>query len=396
MSTILSTLISRMNAYTPINNKDEVLKVNAVDQALREHRMNMSPPWTLKDSTLRVFKDVLMYPLPSDYADMAILDTDKQNVPFGQRPRYVFTTLKDFLEDPTPRNVIAEVWNAGTRFIGVRNKTDGNMTSETLDNASDASDWAGSGDAGTPVLDEVNFVTGNSSIRVPVTNSSNVATIVNTFQNSITDTSYKRKYFFAWVYLDAVPTSITLRLRKTASIYLEKTGITTQFSGAALVADQWNLVAMDLNLATATGAVDGTFASAVYILNGAATGDYYFDASYMRGWVIQDFWYYSVYNVLDGSTYQDFFAPDGATYNPTALLLGDTVWHDMIMYAACTYLLTDEKEEAILQKVNASYNKAKELFEARYADLSPRPITNVFRFGTDYREEMYPDGINTI
>lgn len=392
MSTTLSTLIARMNAYTPINNVDEVRKVNAIDQAIREHRMNMSPPWVLQDSTLRVFQDVLMYPVPSDYYDLAILDSDKQNVPFGQRPRYVFTTLKDFLEDPTPRNTMAEVWDGGVRFLGVRNKNNDNLTSVQTDAAADAADWAGSGDAGTPVLDEVNFITGSSSIRVPITNSSNVATIVNTFQSLVTDTAYKRKYYFEWIYLDAVPTSITMRLRKTASIYLEKTGITTQFSGAPLVADQWNLIAMDLGVATPVGAVDGTFASAAYVLNGAATGDYYFDASYIRGWVLEDFWYYSSYNVIDASVRQEFFAPDGATYDVNAELIGDTVWHDMIMYAACTYLLTDEKEEAILAKVNASYMRAKELFEARYADLSPRPIVNNYRFGTDYQADMWPGG----
>ena len=81
---------------------------------------------------------------------------------------------------------------------------------------------------------------------------------------------------------------------------------------------------MDLNTATPFGTNDGTFVDAVYVLNGAATGDYYFDAAYLRGWILEDFWYYSTQNVLDGSTYQDFFAPDGATYKSHMVSFCDT------------------------------------------------------------------------
>lgn len=392
--TALSTLISRMNVYTPIFVLDEVRKVNAIDQAIRMFRMKNQPPWVLKHSTLRIFQDVLTYPVASDHAQLAFLDDQLvKNEPFGDHPRYVYTSIKDFSEDPTPRNTIAEIWQSGAKFLGVRNNTATGLTSQLVDDASVAANWAGSDDAGTPVLDEVLFITGSSSIRVPVTNSTNVATITDTFANSINETNYKAKYYFEWVYLDSIPTSIDIRLRTDASNYLS-TNVTTQFAGQPFVADDWNLIAMDLNTATVTGTVTGTFASAVYILNGAATGNYYFDASYLRGWVLQDYWYYSTYNVVNSAltSFAEYFAPDGATYDATNLLIGDTAWHDAIMYEACMYLLSDQKEANIYVQVETLRNMAWGQFFGRYPDMSPHIITNVYRFQTDYQADMtWPD-----
>ncbi len=393
-TTSLQFLINRMNAYTPIRNLDEVLKVNALDQSIRMFRMNNNPPWTLQKTSLRVFSNVFLYPVPVDLAQVSIVDDPLgQDMEFGEHPRYVYTSLRDFLEDPTARNSIAEVWQAGTKFIGVRNKTDVGLTESLLGDVGVASEWAGSGDAGTPVLDNVVTLTATTSIRVPITNSSGTATITDTFGSSSPSDNYQRKYFFVAVYIQAstVPTSIGMRLRQDSGNYLE-TAVTAQFAGQPFVANDWNVLAIDLNTATKTGSITGSFTSAIYTVTGMGTGNLYFDDSFLRGWILQDFWYYSIYNVLNGSTYQEFFAPDSATYSLASVLLGDTNWHDPMMYMACLFLLSDQKESAIYLQVQDLFTKANTNLLSRYPDETPQISTNIYRFGTDYQDEMgWPD-----
>lgn len=380
----LSYLIGRMNIVTPINNKEEVLKVNAIDQAIRNLRRTIQPPWTLKKTTLRVFQNVLEYPKASDHARLAFLN-DQKDLGFNDHPRYVFTSIKDFYEDPTYRNSIAEIWNNGTRYLGVRNKSDDNLTSVTLDNAESVANYTTNGDAGIPVLDAVIFKEGNSSIRIPIINSTGSAVIANTFTTN-NDTDYKRKYHFRWVYLDSAPTSVTLKIGSDSSNYLSST-VTTQFSGAPFVADDWNLLAFDMNT-TWTGTENTAFAWQQITLTGAATGTYYLDTSYMKGWTLEDYWYYSTNNKKTSAGVRgDYFAPDGATYDTTDVLLGDDgddIWADIIVYEAQTYLLSDAKEQELKNDAWSFRNKAMNDLMNEYPDMSPYITTNTFRFGTDY------------
>jgi hypothetical protein len=374
-----------MNSVTSVNNKEEVLKVNAIDQAIRNLRRTIQPPWTLQKSTLRLFSGVLEYPKASDHARLAFLN-DQKDQNFGSHPRYVFTSIKDFYEDPTYRNTIAEIWNGGTRYLGVRNKTDDSLSSVQLDSAESIATYASSGDAGTPVLDTVIFKTGSSSVRIPITSSTGTASVENTFTAN-NDSDYKRKYHFRWVYLDSAPTSITLYLGADSSNYLSST-VTTQFSGASFVTDDWNLLALDMNT-TWTGTENTSFDWQKITFTGASTGTYYLDSSYMKGWTLEDYWYYSSYNKeTSAGVGADYFSPDNATYDGTDLLIGDDIWADVIVYEAQTYLLSDEKEQALKADQWGFRNTALEDLFNTYPDLSPKQTTNTYRFGGDYQSEM--------
>jgi len=392
MSTPLSYLITRLNFWTPILTKDDALKVNALDSAIRDLRRSLNPQWTLKKTTLRIFSDVLEYPLATDHAALAILDSNDQDKPFGDRPRYVFTSIRDFYEDPTYRNDVAEIWNNGTKYLGVRNTSEDDMGSTTVDEPATATDYTVSGDGGTPVIDSVFFKTGSTSVRIPITASSGTFTVTDT-PGTVRDTNYKRSYYFRWVYFDSAPTSVTLKFGADASNYLEAT-ITAQFSGSPFVADDWNLLAFDLNTATETGTVTGTFAYESIAVVGHGTGNFYMDASYMKRWKLQDYWYYSSYNVSNaaGTSSSVYFAEDGTTYTGTDVLLGDSKYHDVIIYQACVYLLADSKEEVLKQEVKGYANAAYKELQRDYPDLSLVMTTNYFRFQTDYQNEMgFPD-----
>lgn len=395
-TTSLAYLINRMNAYTAVRNMDEVLKVNALDQALRMFRTTNNPPWTKQKTTLRVFKDVPLYPTPSDFAQLAILnDPIGKNRSFAQQPRYVYNNVRDFLEQPTGRNTIAEVWEQGTKMLGIRLNYGVDFIQTVVDTASTISDWAGGQDAGTPVLDNVIFLSGSTSIRFPITFSSGTARMINTLSNPISDSSWDKKYFFVSVYLETAtaPTDLTITLFTDPATYLVSPVLTTQFGGQPLIANDWNTFAFNLDTATDAG---GDFAGDInyiqYDFTETVNGFYYFDESFLRGWVLQDMWYYSTYNVLNGTTYQDFFSPDSANYSLTSVLLGDTNWHDALVYEACLYLLSDQKETKVYNDVSTLRDRAWEKFFARYPDDTPQITTNYYRFYTNYQDQMgYPD-----
>jgi len=388
----LATIIGRMNLYTPVNNKPDVLKVNAIDQAIRVLRRKIQPPWNLRRSTMRVFSDVFEYPYASDHARLAFLNDPNLNSSYGEQPRYAFSSLKDFIDNATYGNSLAEIWQGGEKHLGIRSQRGLGAGSMLLSAPTDVSLWATSGDAGTPVLDEVVYEPSDnfsSSIRVPIVLSSGTARIANTF-TVVTDPNYMRKYHFRYVYLDGIPDSIELRLGADSSNYRSAV-VTTQFSGAPLQADAWNLLAFDMNTSTPTGTPGTSFARQDVLFTNAPTGTYYFDASYLRSWTIQEYWYYSKNNVVtaDGLTSKQYFAADGATFDTTDLLIGDDdIWADILAFMASTFLLSDEKEQAIKKDVQKDLDEAMLSLYETYPDLQPQIGTTVFNFITDYQAVM--------
>lgn len=381
--TPLSTLLNRMDRWTTIGTIEAQYKVRDIDEAIRTYRRKMLLPWTIKKSTLRVFADVLEYPVASDHDELAYLDNGKPQ--FSERGRFIYTSLKDFYEDPTNRNTIAEIWDQGTKFLGVRYK-DSKMASVALSNAETAADYTASGDASAVTLDNVVFKEGNGSIRFTVTQALSSATITYSF-TSLSDSNYKKKYHFLWVYLDSAPTSITLRFGNDSGNYLSST-VTTQFSGQAFKADDWNLVAMDLNTATVTGTIDSTaFDYGALILTGAASGTYYIDASSLKTWALLDYWYYSHFHIrLNGSSVPDqqFFYNSSEVYSSDSDIVGDDEWTDLIVYEALLSGYIDKENDKIKKDIENKRDDALADLYNNYPSLKPLITTNSYRFDSDY------------
>ena len=388
--TNLSTLINRMQRWQVLSTVEEQYLVRDLDEALRTLKRTIRPPWNLKKGSLKVFSGVLEYPVASDHDELAFLDDPKNPSYYSDRPRFRYTSLKEFYENPDDRNDLAEIWDEGTKYLGVRyNPIDGDQAVR-LDDAEDDDYWTGSGDAGTPVEDTTFYKFGNGSIRVPITSSTGTATIKNTLLTAYSDSEYKKKYHFKWVYLDAVPTSITLRLHIDASNYLETSGITTQFNGQSLKADSWNLVAQDLNTATETGTVSTTssFAYEECDLVGASTGTYYFDKSEILEWSLMDYWYYSNYNIAtvgEEVANQEYFMNSSEVYSTDSQLVGDSEWADIIMYEAMLIALTDkEVKDNVMSLIYSKRSQAWDDLISKYPSLEPLMTTLKYRFTNDF------------
>jgi len=384
--TTLADILSRMDRWDSIVGEEEQFKVRDLDSAIRKLRRRTVMAWMIQKSTLRVFKDVLEYPLASDHDELAFLDNSNKEK-FASKPRFRFTTMKEFYEDPDYRNDLAEIWDNNERVLGVRYNPN-NVSSVRLNNAETVGDWTLSGDAGTKALDSVIFKEGNGSIKVPITLSASTATVKNDLTSDQTDANYKQKYHFKWVYLDAVPTSISLRYHVSASVYLETTGITTQFAGQSLKADQWNLVAHDLNAATATGSLGATptFTYEEIDLIGAATGTYFVDASYVRQWELLDYYYYSKFMIATvGETTgdQEYFFNSSGVYSTDSQLVGDSEWADAIMFEALLETAINTENGILINQFKGDRDNAMKELGLKYPNLVPIAVTKKWRFDTN-------------
>jgi hypothetical protein len=379
--TSLAIVLSRMNRWTFSFQVNDATKTRDLDEGIRGIRRKMPLPWNMKRGSLRVFDSVDEYAPATDHDELAYLDVSR-NISFPQKAQFRYTSLKQFKEDQSNRNEIAEIFDGNQRILGVKYKGAGSG-SQLLNSAENTDDWTASGQAASPTLEEVIYKEGNGSIRFTV-GSSGTATVKNTF-TSFSDANYKKKYHFKWVYLDVVPTSITLRLHVDGSNYLKTESITTQFSGVPFRADAWNLVAHDLNAATAVGTIGSTptFAYEEIDLVGASAGTYYLDASYLRAWELFDYWYYSIFSVMATSASteadQEFLFDSNDTSSGNQLLVGDAEWIDVIMYDA---LLTEavEQGDKIKEDIAAKRNEAWKDLMKKYPSLEPVIVTNNYEF----------------
>ena len=382
-STLLSTIISRMDRWSDAENIEEQFKIRDLDSAIRELKRTLQPPWTLVKGSLKVFPDVKEYPIADGHDELAYLDKDKIES-YNDTARFYNTSFKQFYEMVNnTRNLLTEIWDEGTKMLGVDYKDEG-LSSQKLNGAETASEYTGSDDAGTPAKDTVNYKKGNASMRVVITNSANTATIKNTM-TAFTDSKYKNKYHFKWVYLPSVPTSITLRFQVDDTNYLETTGITTQFSGQALKAGQWNLIAHNLDEATEVGTISTTssWASEKIILIGAETGTYYIDQSDLREWILLDYWYYSrffVKTLSSDTPDQEFFFNSSEVYSTDSSLVGDDEWVDVIMYDALLITVNELENEVIYKEIRRRRETAWTKLQDKYPDITPLITTQRYRF----------------
>jgi len=379
-TTKLSTLLNRMDRWKTLYDTEEQYKVRDLDSAIRVYKRKFKFPWNLKKSSLKVFDDVFEYPMEDDHDGLAYLenpDNDSNLNNFNG----TFKTLKQFLENEKRENSIAEIWDGGDKYLGVRNNNI-NLTSSLIDSASDTDDYSYSGDITSIGEETVNVKEGTNSIRVNITNSIDTATLVCS-PSAISDSNYKQKYFFIYVYMPSVPTSVELKYGNdsTNCLYEE---ITKQFAGQTLKAGQWNLLAFDLNSATEEGSLDSSnFDYFSIIFNGAATGVYYVDSSYLRKWTLMDYYYYSSNSIkTEGYSVanQEYFHDSDELYEITSELVCDNDFADLIMYEAILMAINEKENPATYGQINGLKQEAWNAIKKIYPSLEYSKTDSYYNF----------------
>lgn len=388
--TLLSTLINRMNRYQSAATVEEQYKVRDLDDAIRTLKRAYNLPWYMKRGSLKVFYGVYEYAPAADHDYLVYLERQPDDIGYARKLRARYTTLQGFYEDPDYRNQVAEIWNNGQLILGVRKKnTDlSTLQNTTLDTCEATTGYTASGDASNIQNDLVNYKEGTQSIRFTVTASSGTALVEKTLDAGSTNTNYKSMWHFRWVYLDTVPTSVTLRFGANNANYLHAT-VTTQFNGLPLAAAQWNLLAFDLNSAATVGTINTAtvFAYDAVQLNGAASGVYNIDAAYIRSWELLDYWYYSKYAVMTSSSTvanQESFFNASDVYATDSSLVGDSEWADVIMYDALCTTMIDKENQIVLNEIKGKRELAWGKLQEKWPDLKPSPTTVKYRFDTSY------------
>lgn len=399
-STTLNEILNRMDRYQDVATVEEQFKVRDLDEALRTQRRSVKPPWVIKQTTLRVFEDVFIYPVPSDHDFLAYLDNqlNQQTAPSlnGKRNAYfVYTSLEQFYENVNNRNKLSDIWSSGDRYLGVRyNPID---TSSALVSTTTLSDYTASGDASGLFVETVITIDDTNSIGFVVTNTSNPAVIEESMPNPISNGEYKRNYLFRWAYFyNDLPTSIELRFGNDNANYLSGV-VSAQFSGQAFQPNAWNLVAIDLNTATVTGTIDATqFDYQAIIFNGLASGTYYINNAYLRTWHLFDYWYYSKFNVkTQAATVADrqFFFDSLGDYDVNDSLVGDSEWIDVITFDALLTTLADNKNADVIANIKDKREKAWQDLLMKYPDMAPIIITQGYNFTGDANYTGWGGGI---
>ncbi len=383
-TTMLATLLRRMRRFQSIASAEEADLIEDIDSAIRFFRRKHHFPWTLKQTTLRVFPDVLEYPVAEDHDALAYLDSSDGEFEQKMRPKY--TSLIDFYQDPDNRSLLAELWDGACQYLGIRDKSFNTGSSIIIDSVEVDSGYTLSGDATTKTLDTVYRKKGNNSLRVTVVASTGSAGFSHTF-TALNDSLVLRKYYFRYVYLSGLPDSITLRFGSSASAYYSAT-VTTQFSGQAFKINAWNLVAFDLNAAAMTGTVNtASLAYEAFFFTNAPSGTYYFDESSIKAWELADYWYYSKYIVLTAaatSPDSEYFLSEANVYSTADMLVGDTAFADCVMYDACLTSVSNKLQDAFTSLLEV------------YPDMEPLISTNYYRLASNDGPlvQAYYDGAN--
>jgi len=383
-STKLSAILNRMYRWTTIyRNTEEQYLVYDLDEALRNLQRTHLKPWTLKKNTLRVFSNVLEYPKASDHLCLAFLENQQEGYENKSQPYY--TSIKEFYEDPNNQSQVAEIWDGGENYLGVRNKSLGS-SEQNIDTCELDSGYTLSGDFTANAIDNVIYKSGNGSLRLTLVSSGGTALVEKSF-TAFTDSLYKRKYMFFRVYLSSLPTSINLRVGADSSNYLLK-NVTTQFSGQALKVNDWNWVAIDLNSPDSTVGTISTATSFDYYgleLVAASSGFYYIDEVKLKEWQLMDYWYYSNLSVMilgNSVANQRYFMNSSEIYSSDSELVCPEEFADVIMYDAMLSTMADIESNKLYPVIQGKRQSAWDKLMDRYPSLEPLIITHRWRFDT--------------
>lgn len=388
-TTLLSTLLSRMNRYQVLANIETQFKVRDLDDAIRTLKRTYNLPFYQKQATLKLFPDILEYPVVADHDYLIYLDNESTDFSTKLRARY--TSMRQFYEDPDYRNQIAEIWHNNVLSIGVRDRII-NGQSQTLQSADSLTGTMALADASALALSNTVVKDSQTSIQFLNTPVLEVAGVIVPFPTKVSDPDFKKKWFFSYVYLTGIPTRILIQLSDdTNGFYLAK-NVFSQFGGRPFEANAWNLVAMELESADVNGTPTASplWDHDTLSFYDAPPGLYYLGPSYLKTYETLDYWYYSKYAVAaPGSTFasQEGFFNDAGVYDEASSLIGDSEWTDLVLYEAMLSSLTDEENAFVYNSIKAKRDAALAAISTKWPDAKPLVTTNRYSFSTGLDSE---------
>lgn len=228
----------------------------ALSRAARNTAQKIDAPEATGRETIELYSGVYYYTAPETLFGTAVNiirpqgNVNAQNLIATKVPMDVFTRGKFYF----PNGYMLDLeYDKGVGVIGISSNVP--LPRVVLSTQSDADDWTASGSASTPITDEVNYFEAPASIRFNVTGSS--TGILTSTIDAVDISAYEGVgVVFLAIETPSVAslTNIAVRVGSSASDYVSVTE-TEGFLGA-WTANNWLLVAFDLEGATETGTVD--------------------------------------------------------------------------------------------------------------------------------------------
>jgi hypothetical protein len=325
-------------AYSVTNLKGELAgilhgttlnQVQSLDEliyrAVRQLLLDIDPHETKRivQFTNPIYNSVYDYFLPTDVKGNRIIDIRPQ-VNRTNQDFYPQSYNRDFDLFKSAKNTpgFTIQYNSGVKTIRISNPNlEIGTTINECDSITGNGTFAVGGDASTLVVDDVNFVSGSSSLSCTLINAGTTGYIENSTMQTVDLTSdFNQGKIFLWVYLPTAAnfTSVAFRWGSSSSAYYTQTK-TSDFNGNTFV-NGWNLLAFDWLSATQVGVVDITkinYLRTTFNYNGTLMTGVKIDNAISRLGTILECEYYSKYLFKDAitSAWQETITDDSNIIN---------------------------------------------------------------------------------
>ena len=226
-------------------------------------RIDLQETIRIVTSTTPFYDNVNDYAFVNDFKRMIDIRPQARDTRRNVPGRSIFseTTPRQFLTR-LDSNSFSIRWNNMVRTLRAQILPQGNtILMDSFDSATANGSWTPTGDISNLQTEVLNYVEGNSSLKMDLSGSTgtgyienSTATVTDLSAFYYEDTSFL--YFFIPSGFSSQFTNFKLRRGSSASAYKEQT-VTTQYDGTAFT-DGWNFLRFDWSLATTTGSPDNT------------------------------------------------------------------------------------------------------------------------------------------
>jgi hypothetical protein len=290
---------------------NQILDIDGLfNRTARQLLLEIDPQETkrIQQFTNPIYNSVYDYAVPSDLKGNRIIDIRPQanrdrNDVLGQIYNQAFDANK--LGSTVPNFTIQH--NKGTKTIRINAPfIKSGVTLNECDSLTTNGTWTASGDATDLGVNNVNYVSGGSSLKFNLTAAGTVGTLTNSTIFSTDLTEYLNQgCVFAYVYLPTGTdfTNVIIKWGSDAANYWTRT-VAVDFAGNTFV-NGWNLLGFNWLGATQVGTPDvtqTTYLSFSYTFNGTAQTAVGLDNVVIRLGQILECEYYSKYLFSDATT----------------------------------------------------------------------------------------------
>ena len=269
-----------------------------INRGSRDVLLDVDPQRTQRIAQIEnaIYDKVYDYAVPADLKGNKIIDIRPQvNRTVGDNFSQTYSEQFD-LRKSIQNNMFQTQWNTNVKTVRISKNVRTGILLNDMNGITTNGTWAVGDDATNLTEDNLNFVSGNASLKFDLDGSTTDGFIQNSTMSAQDLTEHENESgLFLWLFLPDASTftSVDLRWGSDTTNFWNRT-VTTPHNGTFL--DGWNLVRFDWNGATETGTPDVTAVDYLRVTinyDGVADTDYRVDNIISKLGSIFEMVYYS-------------------------------------------------------------------------------------------------------